>query len=157
MRSFALTLHFYSPRAYEYLRKMYENNLQRTIRKWYESVDGKPGCTSESLVALKIRTKAAAVNGKKIICNLVMDEMSIRRQIIYNTAVRKYYGYCDFGNGLNANEKCNIVKEVLIFLSAADIEYHHLHLMEHQQIYQWPGCWVHVSTSTILHLHLVIR
>lgn len=139
---------------------MYENNLphQRTIRKWYESINGKPGCTSEALVALKIRTEAGAANGKKIICNLVMDEMSIRRQIIFNSAAMKYYGYCDFGNpfsdneekieakealvflvnavndhfkipvayyfvhGLNANEKCNIVQEVLIFLNQADIE-----------------------------------
>lgn len=161
MRSFAITLHFFSPRAYEYVRGIYLNKLphQRTIRKWYQSIDGKPGCTSESLKALKIRT---AAKGGKIICNLVMDEMSIRQEIVYDESTKKYSGYCDFGNpfaedddddidkeqakealvflvvavndhfkipvayyfvnSLNATEKANIVKEVLIFLNEADIE-----------------------------------
>ena len=71
----------------------------RTIRKWYESIDGKPGCTSEALIALKIRASAAASVGKKLICNLVMDEMNIRQQIKYNVAQqKKYYGNVDLGN-----------------------------------------------------------
>lgn len=62
VRSFALTLHFYSPRAYDYVRSVYNKNLPcgRTIQKWYESIDGLPGCTSEALQLLKIKSAEAA-------------------------------------------------------------------------------------------------
>ena len=44
-REFALTLHLYGPKAYEYLRKKLDSRLPhpRTLRKWLESVDDKPG------------------------------------------------------------------------------------------------------------------
>ncbi len=42
LRSFALTLHFYSPHAYRYVRKMFDTCLPhpRTIERWYQSIDG---------------------------------------------------------------------------------------------------------------------
>lgn len=44
IRSFALTLDFYSPKAYEYVRGMFKNALpdRRTLRKWYETVEFEP-------------------------------------------------------------------------------------------------------------------
>lgn len=66
VRSFALTLHLYSPRAYEYVRNCYQKKLpaQRTLRKWYESIDGAPGCTKEALTAIKIKTEEAKLKNK---------------------------------------------------------------------------------------------
>ena len=119
VRSFALTLHFYSNRAYEYVRNIYQDKLPsvRTLRKWYQSIDGKPGCTSEALAALKIRSSLASQQGKKIICNLVMDEMSIRKQIEYNSVEKKFYGYVDFGNSFSDCDQDKLeAKEVLVFL-----------------------------------------
>lgn len=42
LRAFALTLHYYSPKAYEYVRKTFDTCLPstRTIRKWYEKTGG---------------------------------------------------------------------------------------------------------------------
>lgn len=160
VRSFALTLHFYSPRAYEYVRRVYQKKLpaQRTLQKWYESINGQPGCSKEAITAIKIKTDEAKCKNKKIIANLVMDEVSIRKHIEYNKSHKKFYGYVDFGNkhiddntvqreakealtfmvtavndhwkipvayflvnGLTSNEKSNILKEVLIFLTQSDI------------------------------------
>ena len=56
IRSFALTLNFYSPRAYEYIRKCFNNNClphERTITKWYKSVDCEPGFCEEAFSSLK--------------------------------------------------------------------------------------------------------
>lgn len=68
LRSFAMTLHFYSPRAYGYVRQSYDNKLpsESTIRKWYQTTDGSPGVTEESLTALKIKIEEAKSVGKKI-------------------------------------------------------------------------------------------
>lgn len=59
LRTFACTLHFYSPKAYEYVRKKFQTCLphSRTIKKWYESVDAQPGFTQESFKALKYKAQ----------------------------------------------------------------------------------------------------
>ncbi|VEN56934.1 unnamed protein product [Callosobruchus maculatus] len=79
LRSFALTLHFYSPKAYSFVRKFFNNSLPHpaTISKWYRNIDGFPGWCEEALNALKIK---AQDDDRKILCNLVFDEMSIRKQ-----------------------------------------------------------------------------
>jgi len=50
MRKFAITLQFYSNRAYDYVRKSFKNILlhQKTITKWYKVINGNPGFTSEA-------------------------------------------------------------------------------------------------------------
>jgi len=51
IREFALTLQYYSPRAYlYYVRKSFSNILPhpRTLRRWYTVVDDKPGFTLEA-------------------------------------------------------------------------------------------------------------
>jgi len=55
LRSFALTINFYSPTAYNYVRKTFNKCLPHasTIRKWYSVIDGSPGITAESLNAIK--------------------------------------------------------------------------------------------------------
>lgn len=47
LRSFALTLHFFSPKAYEYVRRTFYTCLPhpRTLQKWYEKTEGEPGFT----------------------------------------------------------------------------------------------------------------
>ena len=59
LRSFALTLHFYSPCAYNYVRKVFETCLPypRTISRWYQSVDDAPGFTKYAFNALKMRSE----------------------------------------------------------------------------------------------------
>ena len=54
LRSFALTLYFYSPHAYRYVRKSFDTCLPhpRTIGKWFKTVDGRPGFTQEAADAL---------------------------------------------------------------------------------------------------------
>jgi len=52
IRAFALTLHFYSAHAYDYVRKKFNNLLPhpQTIRQWYKVVNGEPGFTRETYV-----------------------------------------------------------------------------------------------------------
>ncbi|GLV43403.1 hypothetical protein CBL_21275, partial [Carabus blaptoides fortunei] len=47
LRTFALTLHFYSSSAYDYVRTTFGKCLPHptTLRKWYSAVDGSPGYT----------------------------------------------------------------------------------------------------------------
>ncbi|KAL4135522.1 hypothetical protein QTP88_007128 [Uroleucon formosanum] len=59
LRKFAMTLHFYSPSAYSYVRTIFSKALPdvSTIRKWYSKLDGLPGMTKESFQAIPLKVK----------------------------------------------------------------------------------------------------
>ena len=61
LRSFAQTLHFYSPEAYEFVRRSFSLSLphQSTLRCWYSAVEGKPGFTSEAFEVTYIISELA--------------------------------------------------------------------------------------------------
>lgn len=94
LRAFALTLNFYSPKAYKYIRKTFKNFLPdlSTIRKWYSVLDGRPGFTHEVFEALKCKVSKSKT---PIFCNLVVDEVAIRQGIVYDG--KRYYGLVDLG------------------------------------------------------------
>ena len=58
IRKFAITLHFYSPRAYDY---------PSVIRSWYHVLNGEPGFTQESFNILKLHAKCATQKGDRVI------------------------------------------------------------------------------------------
>lgn len=78
-----MTLHFYSPRAYEYVRDKFNKSLPHpsTITKWYSPVNASPGFTEESLNALIMKSEESKLKGQEVLCNLILDEMSIRKHI----------------------------------------------------------------------------
>lgn len=55
LRAFALTLYYFSPRAYNYVRDVFNMCLpsEKTIEKWYQATDGKPGVTLEDFEILE--------------------------------------------------------------------------------------------------------
>lgn len=57
VRKFCLSLHYYSPRAYQFVRETFKNNLPhpKTIQNWYSMSDlsGEPGIQKQHLERLK--------------------------------------------------------------------------------------------------------
>ena len=74
-----MTLKFYSAKAYTYVRKTFKLGFPdlSTINKWYRVISGKPGFTEEQLTALKAKVLAGKEKGQKVVCSLMLDEMSI--------------------------------------------------------------------------------
>lgn len=107
-RKFCLTLNFYSPRAYNYVRKTFQSSLPhpKTIYNWYRNINGSPGFTEESFKLLESKTQCS---GKKIICALVADEMAIRPQNI-----KGGHGQVDLGAG--ATESSTKATEAYTFI-----------------------------------------
>lgn len=114
LRTFALTLNFYSTKAYKYVRKTFSTCLPslKTLSKWYQCVDGRPGFTKEALNALKIKSDLAH---NQLYCTLVFDEIKIKNKVEYHPASQRNFGYVDFGSGLvtDCNDECS---EALVFL-----------------------------------------
>ncbi|GFR77033.1 THAP domain-containing protein 9 [Elysia marginata] len=115
LRSFALTLHFYSPKAYAYVRKAFDTCLShlRTIKKWYETVEDGPGFDAASFQLLQSRVEALQRNGKVAPCALIMDEMAIRQHTEWDGT--KYQGYIDMGTQMD-NDSLPVAKEALAFM-----------------------------------------
>ena len=57
LKSFALTVSFYSSKAYNYVRQTFNLALPHpsTLCQWYRGVNGMPGFTEEAFAALSVR------------------------------------------------------------------------------------------------------
>ncbi|RVE41326.1 hypothetical protein evm_014021 [Chilo suppressalis] len=117
LRKFALTLHYYSPAAYKYVRSVYNNVLPhtRTLCRWYGTIDAEPGFTNEAFEVLK---KKSALSDKPLVCNLVFDEMAIRRQKLYHN--QQKLGAVNFGAGPQEGD-CDdhVATQALVFMLVA--------------------------------------
>lgn len=117
---FRLSLHYYSPRAYDFLRETFENNLphSKTIESWYANSDlrGDPGIQEDNTKRLKQFAKRFEdEHGSRIMCSLVFDEMFIRKQVFWSLQQLDYIGHIDFGQDSISDEK-TIAKQVILFM-----------------------------------------
>lgn len=112
-----MTLQFYSTKAYNYVRRTFKNLLPHpaTIKKWFSVVNGEPGFTFEAFKAI---TKKVTETPGKIICNITIDEMAIRKQTIFLNG--KFYGGVDLGtiqHHYNATDNVQQATNALVFLA----------------------------------------
>jgi len=115
IKKFALTLQFYSTKAYEYVRRSFNLALPHVsvIRSWYGSIDGSPGFTTEAFEALKCRVKELKTISREPLCSLMMDEMSIRKQIEFDG--KSYFGFVDLGIG-EPDDSTQAATEALVLM-----------------------------------------
>lgn len=113
VRLFCLTLHFYSPKAYEYVRKFFNLNLPhiRTIRNWISSIDGSPGFTESALSALKQKSDVAKEEGEPLNVCLIHDDMSIRQHSQWSSGEEKFLGHINAGKPDNHEECTPLTKQ----------------------------------------------
>lgn len=117
-RKFALTLHFYSPAAYNYVRRIFDTCLPHpnTLFNWYKSIDAEPGFTAESIDRLEDKVKYSQ---KEIICALVADEMHIRPQKTHKSG-NIYEGLVDMGLGADASNEVATQMYVMMLVGLND-------------------------------------
>lgn len=113
LRAFALTLHFYSPKTYNFVREEFNNWLPSvsTISKWYQKVNGEPGFTKESFEVLEVKVQEANQKGRSVTCSLVLDEMAIRKKVEFTGT--KTVGYVNMGTEISS-ASLSYAKEALV-------------------------------------------
>ena len=86
---FPMTLKFYSAKAYTYVRKTFNLGFPdlSTISKWYRVISGEPCFTEEQLTALKAKVLAGKEKGQKVVCSLMLDEMSMCKHAQYDGTI----------------------------------------------------------------------
>ena len=116
LTAFALTLQFYSSKAYEYVRKTFNLALpsQSHIRSLYSKIPAEPGFTEPAFVELKKKVEEANRNGKQVVCSLLLDEMAIKKHISFDG--KKFRGFVDLGNEIEDDSSPH-AKEALVFMA----------------------------------------
>ena len=113
IKEFALTLHYYSPKAYKYVRSIVPLPNPYLIKKWSASFKCEPGFIEDAFTSLSNEI-AASPNSKD--CGLVIDAMSIRKQTLWNNEKDKYSGFIDLGDAIPNPKSEKLASEALVFL-----------------------------------------
>lgn len=121
LRCFALTLHFYSPAAYKYVRDTFELALPHPsqLRLWYNSVDAEPGFSEECFTALELKRVEYKQKNTKLICSLVIDELGIKKGV-QRTRNGKVYGHVDIGGGTANNTNLTATNALVMLVVPLD-------------------------------------
>ena len=114
VKKFALTLNFYSPRAYEYLRKIFCLPHPNSLCIWTSSVKCEPGFFNDVFEMLK---EKVSKNPSHAECGLICDAMSIKESVIYyNKSTGKYDGYVNYGEGIVLSDENVVASEATVFM-----------------------------------------
>lgn len=108
----ALSLHYISPREYEYVRQQFNTCLPhpKTLARWYKTVNAEPGFCTEAFNAIKLYCNA---NDGPISASLMVDSMSIKQDVKWDGT--RHVGYVNYGVDYN-DDSVPHAKEALVFL-----------------------------------------
>ena len=113
IKEFALTVYFYSPKAYKYIRSIIPLPNQSLIRKWSTSLKCNPGFIEEAFTSLSDLISGSPINKD---CCLVIDAMSIRKQTLWDAEKDRYSGFVDLGDEIQSDKSAKLASEALVFL-----------------------------------------
>ena len=113
VKELALTLYFYLPRAYKYVRSIIPLPNQSLIKKWSSSFKCEPGFIEEAFTSLSDMISGSPVNKD---CCLVLDAMSIRKHTLWDAENDRYSGFVDHGGKVQNDESTKLASEALVFL-----------------------------------------
>lgn len=111
MKQFAITLYFYSPKAYKFVRNHIPLPHKSLISRWLSTVNGDPGILEGVFEYLKenVKEKPHLRN-----VGLIFDGMAIRKQQVYDSSRGKMVGFVDLG-GIQTAESEELASEALVF------------------------------------------
>ncbi|KAE9522538.1 hypothetical protein AGLY_017059 [Aphis glycines] len=97
-KSFALGLYYHSPAAYCFMKSFLCLPDIRSLRRWLEGLDVSCGINQNILNILKLKFQTAPIREKLV--SIIVDEMSLKQLITFNSQNDTFYGYEDFGSDI---------------------------------------------------------
>ncbi|KAE9527913.1 hypothetical protein AGLY_012737 [Aphis glycines] len=97
-KSFALGLYYHSPATYRFMKSFLCLPDIRSLRRWLEGLDVSCGINQNILNILKLKFQTAPIREKLV--SIIVDEMSLKQLITYNSQNDTFYGYEDFGSDI---------------------------------------------------------
>lgn len=114
-KKFATRLYMYSVKAYEYLRSLFTLPCPRTIRRWLGNMNGEPGIFQQAIEYLERKCHENEYQYKE--CVLMLDGMSIKKNLEWDCVNNCYFGLVDVGNG--GEQALGEASEAIVFLAGS--------------------------------------
>ncbi len=116
LKAFALTLQFYSSKAYNYVRDTFDLCLphESTVKMWYSAVNAEVGFTAESFSTLKQKVEEEKRENKEVLVSLMFDEMAIHKKVEWNG--ERFVGTIDLGLGTEPDDSSPPATEALVLM-----------------------------------------
>ena len=114
VKKFSLTLNYYSPRAYRFLRSVFKLPHPRTLKTWASSVDAAAGHLLHVYKKLSERVEQDPYAAD---CSLIVDGMHLSEDTSYDQVHDCFSGYVDYGNRINLEGlEETLAREAICFL-----------------------------------------
>ena len=112
IKQFALTLHYYSPKAYDFVCKMFILPHPYSIRNWAASVDCDPGYLTNVINAI-----GGVVEKKPSMFEvvLIVDTMALHKGTFWDQKTKQYVGTVSYGTALPEPPE-DLATEALVFM-----------------------------------------
>ena len=102
MKHFAMTLHYYSPKAYDFVRNVLSLPHLSSVRTWVSTVD----CHGEAAKKQPLMTDVV----------LVVNAMTLHKGTTWDPKSRQYVGNTDYTTGV-PEASDDLAMEALVFLA----------------------------------------
>ena len=113
IKKFALTLHFYSPRAYDFLRSIFSLPAPSSISNWTNSVNCEPGFFKDVFEYL---SQKSTVDENYRDCALIFDAIHLKSGLVYEHSRGTYDGFVNFGKDIVGFDEDKIATEAMVFM-----------------------------------------
>ena len=110
IKQFAISLHFYSPRAYKFVRKSLSLPHPSTLRAWSSNIECDPGFLNNSLLYVESQVKENQQD-----CIIIIDEMAIKKQLQWEKKSSTFVGHTDYGS-IKGEEPDTIASNALVLM-----------------------------------------
>ncbi|CAH2107477.1 unnamed protein product [Euphydryas editha] len=107
----ALSIFKKSPKAYNFLRKLFTLPSKRTLQDILKLITIRPGLNPA--IFDKIKDTASKLGREDKLCQIMFDEMSVSPSLHFDTGLDEICGFEDFGE---ANRNNNIADHVILFI-----------------------------------------
>ena len=110
IKQFAISLHYYSPKTYTFVRKALHLPHPSTLRAWSSNVECEPGFLAN--VPESLSEKANEVEND---CVLLLDEIAIKKETVWDEKKKQFVGTCDYGS-IKAEEPDSAAENALFLM-----------------------------------------
>ena len=111
IKQFAISLQFCSAKAYKFVRKSLHLPHPSTIRSWASSIECEPGFLSNVIEHLQ-----NTLEDDNKDCIILVDEMSIKKEVPWDAKKQKFAGNTDYGPIL-AEDQDTIAHNALVVMA----------------------------------------
>ncbi|OXA48299.1 DNA transposase THAP9 [Folsomia candida] len=118
IKKFSATLHYHSPKAYRFLRHYLTLPHPSTIASWMKSSDCGPGYNLDVISRLG-EARLSDTNNVMTDVVMIIDEMAIRRALVWDSSKHCYVGFVDYGTSdIDEPENPQLASNVLVCMIA---------------------------------------